>query len=109
MNSKKICEWCKKEIKTIKHGNQKYHLEPQPGQERSCSEYARLTKKTEKYNPQYKKNRNTIKKDELGSKGTGLKKTLPSNPIKAHRLIKKEYKRLGLTRNNQKKNHKKLG
>jgi hypothetical protein len=98
MKPKKICEWCKKEIKDIKSNRQKYHLKTQPNMDRSCSEYARLEKKTIKYNRTYNKKVNNSFNTELGSKDTGLKNKLPDNSLKAHRLILAEFKRLGLHR-----------
>ena len=98
MTKNRICRWCKKEITDIKNNNQKYHLKPQPGHDKSCSEYARLEKKVQIYNKRYNNAHIIVIDDELGSRGTGLKKPLPSDRIGAYKLIKSEFKRLGLQR-----------
>lgn len=91
---KRICEWCGKPIRVLRHGNQRYHVVNDDGVE--CYKEHRKEVKRQYWNEYYRKNHETINLKKLGSSGSGSSIHRKESFTEEFLLIRREMNRLGL-------------
>lgn len=88
----RICEWCKKPIKDVKHGNQKFHQVNDEGIE--CYKEHRREVIRDARSKNYRKNR---EREYIKSKGSGyLGEHRKPDFTSEYKTIQKELNRLGI-------------